>query len=74
MNDIREQLVADVDEDRFSDMCAQTLVYGLLGSRVSDPDGFGATPVLSVVPLGNPFLFLSLRTDSRGGRRARSRR
>ena len=56
MNDIREQLVADVDEDRFSDMCAQTLVYGLLGSRVSDPDGFGATPVLSVVPLGNPFL------------------
>ena len=56
MNDIREQLVADVDEDRFSDMCAQTLVYGLLGSRVSDPDGFGATPVLSAVPLSNPFL------------------
>ena len=56
MNDIRQQLVADVDEERFSDMCAQTLVYGLLGSRVSDPDGFGATPVLSAVPLSNPFL------------------
>ena len=56
MNDIRQQLVADVDADRFSDMCAQTLVYGLLGSRVSDPDGFGATPVLSAVPLSNPFL------------------
>ena len=55
-NDIRQQLVADVDEERFSDMCAQTLVYGLLGSRVSDPDGFGATPVLSAVPLSNPFL------------------
>ena len=56
MEDIRKQLVADVDEKSFSDMCAQTLVYGLLGSRVSDPDGFGATPVLSVVPLSNPFL------------------
>ena len=56
MRDVREQLVADVDGDRFADMCAQTLVYGLLGSRVSDPDGFGATPVLSVIPLSNPFL------------------
>ena len=56
MNDIRKQLVADVNANRFADMCAQTLVYGLLGSRVSDPDGFGATPVLSAVPLSNPFL------------------
>ncbi len=56
MSDIRKQLVADVDNARFSDMCAQTLVYGLLGSRVTDPDGFGATPVLSVIPLSNPFL------------------
>lgn len=56
MRQIREQLVADVTIDRFSDMCAQTLVYGLLSSRVSDPDGFGATPVLSVVPLSNRFL------------------
>ena len=51
-----EQLVADVDEKRFADMCAQTLVYGLLGSRVSDPEGFKASPVLSIVPLFNPFL------------------
>lgn len=56
MSDIRKQLVADVDASRFADMCAQTLVYGLLGSRVTDPDGFGATPVLSAVPLSNPFL------------------
>ena len=56
MSEIREQLVADVNEERFSDMCAQTLVYGLLSSRVTDPDGFGATPVLSIVPLSNPFL------------------
>ncbi|MDE0120292.1 MAG: hypothetical protein OXS33_01000 [bacterium] len=56
MSEIREQLVAEVDEEQFSDMCAQTLVYGLLSSRVTDPDGFGATPVLSIVPLSNPFL------------------
>lgn len=56
MSQIREQLVADVTADNFSGMCAQTLVYGLLSSRVSDPEGFGATPVLSVVPLSNPFL------------------
>ena len=56
MSEIREQLVADVNEERFSDMCAQTLVYGLLSSRVTDPDGFGATPVLLIVPINNPFL------------------
>ena len=56
MDDIRRQLVADVNADRFADMCAQTLVYGLVGSRVTDPDGFGATPVLSTIPLSNPFL------------------
>ena len=59
LNDIRQQLIANVDEEWFADMCAQTLVYGLLGSRVSDPDGFGATPVLSAVPISNPFLSAS---------------
>ena len=56
MGGVRQQLVADIDEKRFADMCAQTLVYGLLGSRVTDPDGFGATPVLSAIPLSNAFL------------------
>ena len=56
MTEVRDRLVGSVDEAVFSDMCAQTLVYGLLGSRVSDPDGFGATPALSAVPLSNPFL------------------
>ena len=56
MTEVRDRLVGSVDEASFSDMCAQTLVYGLLGSRVSDPDRFGATPTLSAVPLSNPFL------------------
>jgi predicted helicase len=37
-------------------MCAQTLVYGMLTSRITDPQAFGASPTLSSVPLSNPFL------------------
>ncbi|MEI2704089.1 MAG: type ISP restriction/modification enzyme [Ilumatobacteraceae bacterium] len=37
-------------------MCAQTLVYGALTSRVTDPVAFGASPTLSSIPLANPFL------------------
>lgn len=56
MEETRARLVSDVNEKRFADMCAQTLVYGLLSSRVTDPDGFGASPTFSTVPLANPFL------------------
>ena len=56
LGEVHCQLVADVDAARFADMCAQTLVYGVLSSRVTDPIGFGASPTLSVVPLSNPFL------------------
>ena len=56
MEEIRTQLVSDVDAKRFADMCAQTLVYGVLSSRVTDPEGFGSSPVFSTVPLANPFL------------------
>ena len=56
LSEVRQQLVADADETKFADMCAQTLVYGLLSSRVTDPEGFGASPVYSAVPLANPFL------------------
>ena len=53
---VRSQLIADVDAARFADMCAQTLVYGLLSSRVTSPEDFGTSPVYSAVPLSNPFL------------------
>lgn len=53
---IRRDLVAGVDADRFADMCAQTIVYGTLLSRVSEPKEFGAEPVLTALPLDNPFL------------------
>ena len=55
MTEIRTQLVSDVNEASFADMCAQTLVYGVLTSRMINED-FGSSPVFSTVPLANPFL------------------
>ena len=56
MADVRKHLVANLDSNRFADMCAQTLVYGVLSSRVTDPEGFGASPSMASVPLSNTFL------------------
>ena len=56
MDEIRTQLVSDVNPDSFADMCAQTLVYGLLSSRVTNPKDFGSSPIFSAVPVANPFL------------------
>lgn len=56
LDEVRRELVANVDESKFADMCAQTLVYGTLTARITDPDGFGASPTLAAVPLSNPFL------------------
>ncbi len=56
LNEVREELVASVTPVQFADMCAQTLVYGTLTSRVTDPAAFGASPTLSSIPLANPFL------------------
>lgn len=56
MREVREQLVGSVTPETFADMCAQTLVYGVLTSRVTDPASFGASPTLAAVPLSNPFL------------------
>ncbi len=56
MGEIRSQLVSNVTRESFADMCAQTLVYGTLSSRVTAPKDFGSSPIFSAVPLGNPFL------------------
>jgi predicted helicase len=56
MGEVREQLVGSVTPASFADMCAQTLVYGVLTSRITDPISFGASPTLAAVPLSNPFL------------------
>jgi len=56
MGEVRDQLVGSVTPGSFADMCAQTLVYGVLTSRITDPVTFGASPTLAAIPLTNPFL------------------
>jgi len=56
LDDVRAELVGSATPAQFADMCAQTLVYGALTARVTDPDSFGASPTLASIPLANPFL------------------
>ena len=56
MEEIREELVADVTVEAFADMASQTLVYGVLAARVIDPSSFGASPALAALPFSAGFL------------------
>ena len=41
-NDVREQLLGNLTPDRFADVYAQTMVYGLLTARIAHPEEFMA--------------------------------
>jgi len=51
-------LVHDLSKEKFADMYAQTLVYGLFVARYGDstPDTFTRTEARDLVPKSNPFL------------------
>ena len=55
---IKELLLNDLDEVKFADMYAQTLVYGLFVARYYDetPDNFSRQEARDLVPASNPFL------------------
>lgn len=55
---MRETLVHDLDNARFADMYAQTLIYGLFVARYNDdsPATFGRHEARRLVPKTNPFL------------------
>jgi len=55
---IKKMLVHDLTIDTFSDMYAQTLVYGLFVARYYDdsPDNFSRQEARDLVPASNPFL------------------
>ena len=55
---IKKMLVYDLTIDTFSDMYAQTLVYGLFVARYYDdsPDTFSRQESRDLVPASNPFL------------------
>jgi predicted helicase len=56
MKAFKEALVHDLDEDGFSDMYAQTIAYGLLSARISNPAGKTAHEIATTMPVTNPFL------------------
>jgi hypothetical protein len=55
---MKESLVHDLTKEKFADMYAQTLVYGLFAARYSDstPDDFTRREASELVPASNPFL------------------
>lgn len=52
----KEALVHDLDEDGFADMYAQTITYGLLSARITNPDIETADGLSRAMPITNPFL------------------
>lgn len=64
-------LIHDLNEDDFADMYAQTIAYGLLSARVSQPAGIIADNLADMIPT-NPFLKDMLRTFlTVGGRKGK---
>ena len=57
-NVIKKLLLADLDHEKFADMYAQTVVYGLFAARYHDdtPDTFSRQEARDLVPVSNPFL------------------
>lgn len=55
---IKKLLLADLDKEKFADMYAQTLVYGLFVARYYDPtpEDFSRMEARDLVPQSNPFL------------------
>ena len=52
----REALLHNLSEDGFSDMFAQTITYGLLTTRVSQPETITVDKITDMVLVTNPFL------------------
>ncbi len=68
-NDVREQLLGNLTPDRFADVYAQTMVYGLLTARIAHPEEFKADQSVSALKFDNEFLdaiYSRFRDDSDG--------
>jgi hypothetical protein len=67
--DVRERLIGDITRERFADVYAQTMVYGLLTARIAHPDRFKAEQSLSIIKFDNEFLdaiYLRFRDEADG--------
>ena len=56
MKAFQEALVHDTDTEGFADMYAQTIAYGLLSARVTNPKANTADGFATQLPVTNPFL------------------
>lgn len=73
MKAFQEALVHDLDADRFADMYAQTIAYGLLSARIANPDANTADHLAAQIPVTNPFLKELMETFLHvGGRRGKA--
>jgi len=68
-NDVRKQLLGNLTAERFADVYAQTMVYGLLTARIAHPEEFKDDQSLSALTFDNEFLdaiYARFRDDSDG--------
>lgn len=56
INELRERFDASLSDESFGDIFAQTLVYGLLSARISNPEDFRAAESRMLLDFENPFL------------------
>ncbi len=75
MKAFQEALVHDLDANGFADMYAQTIAYGLLSARVTNPKANTADGFAAQLPVTNPFLKELMETFLHvGGRKGKSGR
>ena len=55
-DELRGELLADLTPERFADILAQTMVYGLLSARITAPEAFAAASNQLDVDFENPLL------------------
>lgn len=68
-NEVRAQLLSNLQPDGFADVYAQTMVYGLLTARIAHPEEFKAARSLTALKFDNEFLdaiYARFRDDSDG--------
>ncbi|WP_062208314.1 type ISP restriction/modification enzyme [Demequina oxidasica] len=66
-NEVRAQLLSNLQPDGFADVYAQTMVYGLLTARIAHPEEFKAARSLTALKFDNEFLdaiYARFRDDS----------
>lgn len=75
MRAFQDALIHDLDADGFADMYAQTIAYGLLSARITNPTANTADGFAAQLPVTNPFLKELMETFLHvGGRKKKTGR